>query len=388
MKIVVVGLGYVGLSMAVLLGRENDVVAVDIDEQKLACVRARTSPVDDREIEFHMQNYTLNIAISNDISNELNSADFVIVATPTNYCEKTQRFDTSSVESVINIIAKSGKDIPIVIKSTIPVGFTDSMKRKYSYKSILFSPEFLREGQALRDNLYPSRIIVGGTGKYANDFAELLAGAALTDNFEIILTGTREAEATKLFSNTYLAMRVAFFNELDNYALSNDLDASSIIRGISSDSRIGNYYNNPSFGYGGYCLPKDTKQLKSTFADVPQTLIDATISSNELRKEFILERILGFGVDRIGVHKLAMKHGSDNYRQSAVIDIIQRLRENGKELLIFEENFGSDTFEGVRVTNSLTELKAFSELILCNRLSDSLLDVKDKLFTRDVFNAD
>ena len=297
-------------------------------------------------------------------------------------------FDTSSVESVINIIANSGKDIPIVIKSTIPVGFTDSMKRKYSYKSILFSPEFLREGQALRDNLYPSRIIVGGTGKYANDFAELLAGAALTDNFEIILTGTREAEATKLFSNTYLAMRVAFFNELDNYALSNDLDASSIIRGISSDSRIGNYYNNPSFGYGGYCLPKDTKQLKSTFADVPQTLVDATISSNELRKEFILERILGFGVDRIGVHKLAMKHGSDNYRQSAVVDIIQRLRENGKELLIFEENFGSDTFEGVRVTNSLTELKAFSELILCNRLSDNLLDVKDKLFTRDVFNAD
>lgn len=388
MKVIVVGMGYVGLSMAVLLGTDHEVVAVDTDEKKLASLRARRSPIDDREIEARMQNTTLNIATSSDVPNELNCADFVVIATPTNYCEETQVFDTSSVESVISSVVRSGRNIPIVIKSTIPVGFTNSMKEKYKSENILFSPEFLREGQALKDNLYPSRIIVGGVHEYAEKFAKLLAGAALSDNIKIILTGTREAEATKLFSNTYLAMRVAFFNELDNFAYGNDLDASSIINGISADGRIGEYYNNPSFGYGGYCLPKDTKQLKSNFTGIPQALVDATISSNELRKQFILDQILGLGVDRIGVHTLAMKQGSDNYRQSAIIDIIQMLRENGKELLIFEENFGSDTFDGVRVTKSLLELKDFSELILCNRMTESLSDVKDKIFTRDVFNSD
>ena len=388
MKIVVVGLGYVGLSNAVLLAQHNEVIGVDISQERVDALNAKTSMIIDPEISEYLSQKDLDISASTDLRASILDADYVIVATPTNFNEKTNFFDTSSVEAVISEVAIFAPLATIVVKSTIPVGFINDARKRYKTEALFFSPEFLREGRALYDNLYPSRIIVGDNSQSAKDFAALLEQAAIKKEIDLLFVGTREAEAIKLFSNTYLAMRVAFFNELDSYTLASKMNSREIIDGISLDPRIGTHYNNPSFGYGGYCLPKDTKQLLVNYTKIPQRIISAIVEANSVRKDFLANTIILAKPNMVGVYRLSMKASSDNFRQSSVIGIMRRLLESNIRLIIYEPNFSEVKFMGCDVVNDINIFKERSDLIIANRITDQLHDVEDKIFTRDLFGCD
>ncbi len=388
MKIVVVGTGYVGLSMAVLLAQHNEVVACDVVQEKVEMINNRKSPIVDKELQEYLESHELNLVAKTDASADYVDADYIIIATPTNYDVNKNYFDTGSVEAVIKNVIAAGSKGTMVVKSTIPVGFIQSVKEKYNIDNIIFSPEFLREGRALYDNLYPSRIIVGEQSERARIFAGLLAEAAIKKDIPTVYTNPTEAEAVKLFANTYLAMRVAYFNELDTYAALKGLDAGQIIAGISLDPRIGDYYNNPSFGYGGYCLPKDTKQLKANFEGVPNTIISAIITSNSVRKDFIAEQIVEKEPIKVGIYRLTMKAGSDNFRQSSMFGIIERLSDKGVQVIIYEPTVEGNQINGFEVTHDFDKFKNEVDIIVANRLEDALMDVKDKVYTRDLFSRD
>ena len=388
MKIAVVGLGYVGLANAVLLAQKNTVYALDIDAERVAMINAGQSTNVDAQLEHVLGSNELDLIATIDSQQAFAEADFVIVATPTNYDVVTLSFDTSSVEAVIADVRKINSEAVIVIKSTIPVGFVDAMRAKFQTQKILFSPEFLREGQALHDNLHPSRIIVGERSEHAEVFANLLLDASHEANVPILYTDSREAEAIKLFSNAYLAMRVAFFNELDSYALALTMDSRQIIEGVSLDPRVGTHYNNPSFGYGGYCLPKDTQQLLSEYEQVPQNLIQAIVDANGTRMNFLTEQILIKNPKIVGVFRLVMKSGSDNFRQSSIQGIIKRLIEKDVEVIIYEPAIIETRFDNCRVITNLDIFKGKADVIIANRSSHELIDVASKVFTRDLFNSD
>lgn len=382
-KIVIFGSGYVGLSNAVLLSQHNQVVTVDIDEEKVKLINSGKSPIVDKEIQDYLDRGGLNLVATTDGLTEVGDADFIVICTPTNYDSSTNYFDTSSVISVIESVSKIKPSATFIIKSTIPVGFTKSLKEKGF--NVIFIPEFLREGKALYDNLFPSRIVVGDNIEKAKEFASLLLAGAVKKDIPVIFTNSTEAEAIKLFSNTYLAMRVSFFNELDSFCIAKDLNSEDIIRGVTLDPRIGEHYRNPSFGYGGYCLPKDTKQLLANYSNVPQTLILAIVESNNLRKEFISDLILKKKNSIVGIYRLVMKSGSDNFRDSAVQDIIEHLRSKGQKIVIFEPSLSSTEFNGVPLVNDLAKFKETSDLIVANRFSNELDDVREKVFSRDIF---
>ena len=386
MKIVVVGLGYVGLSNAVLLAQHNEVVGVDISQTRVDELNARQSPIVDLELSEYLLEKELNFFASTDLKSSVMGANYVIVSTPTNYDEKTNFFDTSSVEAVITKVIEYESDACIVVKSTIPVGYVDHLQECLETKAVIFSPEFLREGQALHDNLYPSRIIVGEKSTRAKLFANLLAQGAIKKDINILFTGAREAEAIKLFSNSYLAMRVAFFNELDSYALTGDMHSREIIDGVSLDPRIGNHYNNPSFGYGGYCLPKDTKQLLANYDIVPQNIIRAIVEANSTRKDFLANEIIKKQPKTVGIYRLVMKNGSDNFRQSSVQGIMKRIKANGINVIVYEPALLDDNFFNSEILLDLKEFKEASDLILANRITKDLEDVIYKVFTRDLFH--
>ncbi len=386
-RICVVGLSYVGLSLATLLARHHDVVAHDIDEWKVDLVRRGRSPIVDPDIDEHLGSGELRLQVTVDPTEAYTGADIVFVATPTNYDEVTNYFDTSSVEQVVSEVLRVAPDATVVVKSTVPVGFTTGLCLRLGTDQVIFSPEFLREGRALHDNLHPSRVVVGDTGPRGRMVARLLADAALDPDVPVLLTGSTEAEAVKLFANTYLAMRVAFFNELDTYALTHGLDTRQIIEGVSLDPRIGDQYNNPSFGYGGYCLPKDTRQLLANYADVPQTLIGAIVSANTTRKDFVAADVLARSPRVVGIHRLVMKSGSDNWRSSSIQGVMKRIKAKGVEVVVHEPALDEDTFYGSRVV-SLAELKERSDLIVANRLTEELADVADRVYTRDLFGGD
>lgn len=394
MKIAIAGTGYVGLSLATLLSGKHEVVALDIVPEKVEMINNRISPIQDKYIEeFMLQakkgEREMNLKATLDYKEAFNGAKFVIISTPTNYDDERNFFDTSSVEDIIQkVVDMNNNDITIVIKSTIPVGFTEKVRKKYNFKNIFFSPEFLREGNALYDNLHPSRIIVGDTTEQAKEFANLLSEASEDDNTEILLMHNTEAEAVKLFANTFLALRVAYFNELDTYARVKNLNTKNIIRGVCLDPRIGTHYNNPSFGYGGYCLPKDTKQLLANYRDIPQNLIESIVKSNKTRKQFIAKEIIRLNPDVIGVYRLTMKHGSDNFRSSAIQDIINIFKEYNKTVVIYEPTLKEQEFNGCRVVNNLNEFKNMSSVIIANRFNPELSDVVDKIYTRDLFMCD
>lgn len=391
MKIAVVGTGYVGLSISVLLAQNNEVFAVDIIKEKVDKINSGISPIADKEIEEYLSSKKLNLTATTDAESAYSGADFVVISTPTNYDPDKNYFDTSSVELVIKQVTATNPSAKIVIKSTVPVGFTEKIKVNCKYKDIMFSPEFLREGHALYDNLYPSRIIVGATDEQRKDaeiFAGLLKNAALKEEIPVLFPNPTEAEAVKLFANTFLALRVAYFNELDTYAEVRGLNTKQIIDGVCLDPRIGNYYNNPSFGYGGYCLPKDTKQLRANFEDVPNNLISAIVDSNHTRKNYIAEKIMERNPAVVGVYRLTMKANSDNFRESSVQGVIQRLKKNNIEIVIYEPTLKDNYFNDDRVINDLNEFKAISDIIIVNRYNDEIKDVIDKVYTRDLFFRD
>ncbi len=387
-KITVVGMGYVGLSLATLLAKKHEVLAYDNDEAKVNSVKLRQAPIQDELIEQYLNSESLNLKTSTDKNIAYQQADFIIIATPTDYSPNTNKFDTRSIDEVINDIVEINAKAAIVIKSTLPLGYTEQLNTHYQTDRIFYSPEFLREGYALYDNLFPSRIVVGSNSPVGKEFAQILVACAEKDNIELILTSSTEAEAIKLFSNTYLALRVAFFNELDTYCESHSLSTSDVIKGVCADSRIMDLYNNPSFGYGGYCLPKDTKQLLANFDSIPNNLITAIIDSNETRKTFIAQQVENHKPDIVGVYRLTMKASSDNFRNSAILDVINILKNKGLKVVIYEPLLAQSFDPSFELINDLEKFKKDSDLILCNRVDDSISEVSHKVYTRDLFNRD
>ena len=388
MKIAVAGTGYVGLSLATLLSQNNEVYALDVIPEKVEKINKRISPIEDEYIEKYFKEKKLNLKATLDYKEAFSDAKYIIISTPTNYDSDLNYFDTSSVEDIIEKVLSLGNNTTMIIKSTVPVGYTESIKKKYNINNIIFSPEFLREGKALYDNLYPSRIIMGDISDEAHEFANLLKSNALKEDIEIKYMNSTEAEAVKLFSNTYLALRVAYFNELDTYAELKGLNTKDIIDGVCLDPRIGNYYNNPSFGYGGYCLPKDTKQLRANYKDVPENLISAIVEANTTRKNHITNMIISRNPKIVGIYRLTMKSGSDNFRASAIQDVMNKIKDNGIDIVIYEPTLKDDNFNGIKVIHDLDMFKDISDVILVNRLEDDITDVIDKIYTRDLFIRD